>query len=174
MKLNGWDKLIIDETTSKKLEADNLIKRIKLAFKGVQLGNGIGLLEADGLDDRKSQIELAELRTQDKKTDWEEISDDYLNKGWSSLTYFDAKGMRFYLPAFMISDIRKNYNHHLYISLCNEIGHSYQQFSLFTNEQRMVVREYLNYVFTNEDYCQPNEMVANALLGYWNECNDTA
>ncbi|MBU2864683.1 hypothetical protein KO489_12565 [Reinekea forsetii] len=174
MKLNGCDKFILDDATSKKLEADKLIRMIKLAFKGVQLEDGTGLLEADGLDDRKSKQELAELRAQDIKTDWESISDDYINKGWCSLSYFDAKGMRFYLPAYMISDIRKKYNHHLDFCMCHEIDHSNHQFSLFTNEQRMAVREYLNYVFNNEDYSQPNEMVADALLGYWNESNDTA
>ena len=42
---------------------DQLIQEITEAFEEVQLGDGIGLLEADGLDDYASDAERIELRS---------------------------------------------------------------------------------------------------------------
>lgn len=79
-----------------------LMQKIKKAFKDIKLDNGIGLWEAQGLDDGVSQKECLKLRAKDEIQGWLNISATNLNKCSSSLSFFDAKGMRFHLPAFLL------------------------------------------------------------------------
>ncbi len=79
-----------------------LIKNIHTAFKNVKLEDGIGLREAQGLDNRLSKEECEQLREKDEKNDWHKIPVLDLYKCSSSLSFFDAKGMRFHLPQLML------------------------------------------------------------------------
>ena len=51
----------------KALIREKLISEIKLAFKGVKLGNGVGLYEAMGIDDYLPRSEQLQLRLKDEK-----------------------------------------------------------------------------------------------------------
>lgn len=77
-------------------EAQKLIERIQKAFAGVRLGNGVGLWQAQGLDDYASEEKCAEYRANDEKDDWRRISVNDLCQCNSSLCFFDAEGMRFH------------------------------------------------------------------------------
>ncbi|MDP8175393.1 DUF6714 family protein [Phocoenobacter skyensis] len=84
----------------------DLIQEIKTAFKGVTLEEGIGLCEGNGIDDYASKEQLLELRKQDEKENWENVPfDDICGTYESAFVYLDAKGMRFYLPQYLIADI---------------------------------------------------------------------
>src|SRR5260221_9172919 len=86
-------------------EIDKLIQSITSAFAGVELGDGIGLLEANGLDDYAATAELAELRSRDEREDWRRIDVETLNRCYSAPTFFDAHGFVFHLPAFLIAEL---------------------------------------------------------------------
>lgn len=58
----------------KALIREKLISEIKLAFKGVKLGNGVGLYEAMGIDDYLPRSEQLQLRLKDEKYYWSNIS----------------------------------------------------------------------------------------------------
>lgn len=81
---------------------EELIKEIETAFEGVTLEDGIGLWEAQGHDDRLSPAECNKLRQDDEKHDWQNIPAVDIYKAQSSPSFFDAKGMRFHLPQFML------------------------------------------------------------------------
>ena len=87
------------------MERELLINKINTAFKGVKLEDGIGLWEAQGHDDRLSPEECKQLRLKDEKKDWNNIPVIDLYKCSSSLSFFDAKGMRFYLPKFLLFEL---------------------------------------------------------------------
>ena len=95
-------------------ELDPLIQEITEVFDGITLGDGIGLLEANGIDDYASPAELAELRSRDEKTDWRRIETTLLNYCNASPTYFDDRGYWFHLPAFLITDLNDEF-HTLFI-----------------------------------------------------------
>ncbi len=79
-----------------------LIEEIKTAFRGVKLEDGIGLREANGIDDYKTKERLLELRQEDEKENWENVPfEDICEKYESAFSYLDAKGMRFYLPQYL-------------------------------------------------------------------------
>lgn len=147
---------------------EDLIAVIEDAFKDVVLDDGIGLLEADGIDDRKSNDELAALRAQDEKNDWKSMSDDYIGKGWCSIHFYDPKGMRFYLPAYMIADIKGNYKNDLYFALIelDQLSKKHQ-FSLFNAKQRNAVKLYLEYYIANDSCGYKHDEVRNSITSFW-------
>ena len=75
---------------------------IEKAFAGVQLEDGVGLHESQGLDDYLTREECAALRAKDEKCDWRRIPVIDLYRCGSCLSFFDAKGMRFHLPQIML------------------------------------------------------------------------
>lgn len=88
------------------MEKDALIAEITAAFDGVQREEGVSLREGEVLDEYGDAEQLAAARALDTDTRWQDVSDDDLWKYNISLTYFDAKGFRYYLPAYMTYDIR--------------------------------------------------------------------
>ncbi len=92
-------------------ELNALIRQIEDAFAGLTLGDGIGLLEASGLDDYAGDEELAELRARDEQTDWRRIPVETLNRNYSSPTFMDARGFIFHLPAFLRAELNDQYRY---------------------------------------------------------------
>ncbi len=88
--------------------ADELVAKIEDAFAEVRLGDGIGLLEAGGLDDYAPGSDLSNLRELDEKMDWRRIDEDTLARGNAAPSFLDAKGMLFHLPAFLRAELQGN------------------------------------------------------------------
>ena len=84
------------------LQNEQITHNIHQAFQGVTLENGIGLWESQGHDDRLSQREIKKLRAKDEKEYWNSIPLLHLYQCSSSLSFFDAKGMRFHLPILLL------------------------------------------------------------------------
>jgi len=76
-------------------------QKIEKAFAGVVLGNGIGLHEAQAIDDYQPSTIQKKLRQKDEKESWKRLEPNELQQCYSSLCFFDTKGMRFHLPAYM-------------------------------------------------------------------------
>ena len=91
----------------------DIIKSIYKAFKDVCLEGGIGLYEANCLDDYMSPADPAYIswKQRDEKENWDKLLPLFLSEGIServhtSNWYFmDGKGKRFHLPCFMLLDI---------------------------------------------------------------------
>src|SRR5688500_17196676 len=86
--------------------SEALCDLIREAFAGVKLGNGIGLQEAQGIDDYADKETCARYRAGDEKEDWTRIPAEELSRCNSSLSFFDAEGMRFHLPAFLVAELQ--------------------------------------------------------------------
>jgi hypothetical protein len=86
-------------------ETSNVVQQIRDAFSGLQLGSGVGLREANGLDDYADESELVQLRKLDERTDWRKLDADLLNRYYCAPTFFDARGFVFHLPAFLIAEL---------------------------------------------------------------------
>jgi len=132
---------------------EKLILNIKNAFTNVQLEEGIGIWEGQGVDDYADAKTMAELRNKDERNNWENITYKDLVTCQSSLHFFDAKGMRFCLPPFLIfsllsNEIYKQQGIHapdLIFTLSNQLNEEYQlnRFSLFNKAQIQSVIHYL-------------------------------
>lgn len=147
-------------------------EQIRVAFAGVALGNGVGLQQARGLDDHADEETCAKLRLGDEKEDWTRISGDLLNAYNSSLSFFDAEGMRFHLPAYLIADLRGECGVGMDFCLTHLDDHKEQKFSLLSAAQRAAVREYLRFILEEPDYKFGRPHIERALAGFWSEGRD--
>ena len=80
-----------------------LIEEITAAFDGVVREDGVSLHEAMVIDDYGSDEERAQARAQDTEARWQDVPDEDI--GWRSdvvLSFLDAKGFRYYLPAYLV------------------------------------------------------------------------
>ncbi|MDB6080038.1 MAG: hypothetical protein JWO82_3785 [Akkermansiaceae bacterium] len=172
MKARGYDSETLREARElleAQVPVDELCRRIEEAFAGVTLGNGVGLSEANALDDYEDEATCALRRLDDEKEDWRRITWKQLNRFSSSPSFFDAEGMRFHLPALLIADLKGEYNQGMEFNLAHRSDHSREQFSLLNEAQREVVRDYLHFLLTHPDSKFHREDITDALLGYWAE-----
>ncbi|MGZ4035994.1 MAG: DUF6714 family protein [Bacteroidia bacterium] len=141
--------------------------RISEAFKDVQLSDGVGLSEANAIDDYKDDGFLEECKKQDEKHNWQAIPSEALNKYNCSLSFFDAKGMKFHLPAFMIAEINNEYRFGMSFALTNLSDHSKSQFGLLSKDQKNTVKLFLEYLLEQPDYEFEKPDIIAAVENYW-------
>lgn len=149
--------------TNLKIVKQHLIEQIEEAFINIKLEDGIGLWEGQGLDDYATPEECKKLREKDEKEDWHKISVINLYKCNSSLSFFDAKGMRFHLPQLLLlgldvfekeenelhkkGGLKSGYCPDLFFTLTYnlESDYSINRFSALNNEQIKCVLKYFEY-----------------------------
>ncbi len=140
---------------------------IEAAFAEVRLGSGIGLHEARALDDYADGSTQAAARAEDEKEDWQKISAATLRERNSSLSFFDAAGMRFHLPAFLICDLQGEYGFDLDFKLTQLSDYSKNQFTLLDHKQRLAVCLYLLHIADDPGYAFVRPHILRALEEYW-------
>lgn len=174
MKARGYDSTTIaaaKEQSKKWALAQDLILAVEQAFAGVTLGSGVGLFEGRGLDDYADAETLAAYRAEDEKDDWRKIPVEDLNHFQSSLSFFDAEGMRFHLPAYLIADLRDEGHAtmaHQFINLYD--GHAAlraEKFALLSDAQRATVRTYLQLIIDDPDEQRHRQEIERALQEEW-------
>jgi hypothetical protein len=144
-----------------------LIPVIERAFAGVTLGSGVGLSEGRALDDYADAATRAACRTADEHEDWRRFTPEQLCHFNSSLSFFDQEGMRFHLPAFLITDLRGEYGFGMAFCL-TYAGRPYDdQFGLLSASQRAAVRQYLLHIAESPDYEFDRADILRALRDYW-------
>lgn len=83
--------------------ATEISRKLDQAWRGVRRGNGVTLHQMVVLDDYGS-IELQrEVAKNDPEVHWQQIEEQKLWDFADSLTFLDAEGYRFYIPAFLRS-----------------------------------------------------------------------
>ena len=143
-----------------------LCNKIREAFAGVTLGSGIGLQQAQGIDDHEDEATCARYRASDEQEDWTRIPVSELNRCNSSLSFFDAEGMRFHLPAYLIADLQGAYNFGM--AFCLTQSHDYARyFGQLSDAQRKVVRDFLLHISKESDYEFGRPHIIRALDEYW-------
>jgi len=128
-----------------------LCNTIREAFAGVTLGRGVGLQEAQGIDDYEDADTCSRYRATDQKEDWSCIPVSVLNRCNSSLSFFDAEGIRFHLPAYLISSLRGEYSFGMAHCLACTFVTSPDKFRLLSTEQRRAVRLFLLHILNDRE-----------------------
>lgn len=143
-----------------------LCNKIREAFAGVTLGSGIGLQQAQGIDDHEDEATCARYRASDEREDWTRIPVTELNRCNGSLSFFDAEGMRFHLPAYLIAALQGTYKFD--IAFCLTQSHDYARyFGLLSDAQRKVIRAFLLHICEASDYEFDRPHIVRALEEYW-------
>lgn len=143
---------------------EQVIERVERAFSAVVLGNGIGLWQAQAIDDYETVSEQKKARETDEKEQWIKLSAADLQSCHSSLSFFDADGLRFHLPAFIIGSIKGEVDDPLF-HLTNLFGSS--KFESLSLEQKRVVSEYLVWCLTEDEYSYEKNEIRKALHKFW-------
>lgn len=150
-------------------DAEPVCRAIESAFSGVRLGNGIGLKQAQGIDDYEDPGTCNAYRATDEKDDWRRIDSEALNQCHSSLSFFDAEGMRFHLPAYLIAELKGDYDFGLAFCLTHLSDYSRGQFVLLSSNQRAAVRAFLLHMATDPNYELGWPHLDQALKEYWTQ-----
>lgn len=112
-------------------QREALIVQIAAAFASVTRDEGTTLHEAIAMDDRKTPQEQRAARRFDRDECWQDVPDAVIAASGAALHFLDAKGFRYYLPAFMIYELRNWENSTLFTSssyrLLNDHPHSMRQ-----------------------------------------------
>jgi hypothetical protein len=148
------------------IRTQELIDRIKSAFSGVTLEQGIGLFQAQAIDDYESEEMQKKRRENDEKTDWMKIHHETLQRCHSSLSFFDSEGMRFHLPAFIISNIENKVDDCIF-HLTQDSEYTKSKFIALNEFQKGAVVSYLTWCLSKEDYEFYHEDIKNALKNIW-------
>jgi hypothetical protein len=144
-----------------------LISLVREAFKNVTLEDGIGLSEANAIDDYRDAAFRSECRKKDEQQNWTSIPSSELNLYNCSLSFFDAKGMRFYLPAFITAELKGEYNFGLTFTLTHLSDYTKKQFELLSPQQRKAVCSFLEYLETDPDHEYESAGIKTAIADYW-------
>jgi len=149
---------------------ESLCGFIDEAFDGVVLGDGIGLWEAQALDDDDDEATRAQYRAKDEKQDWRKISYEDLNSCYSSPSFFDAAGFRFHLPAFMQAHLREELGLDFHYSLISLEFLEYKRYLPVLNpKQRQAVRKFLLFQIEDGAGGSDRPAIESALAEYWTE-----
>lgn len=91
-----------DKQTREELsDIDTLIEMIHNAFAGVKLEEGTTIHEAE-LEGAYDKDEIRwNARGKDQENDWRDVPAWKIEQFHSAIRFFDAKGWRFYIPAYM-------------------------------------------------------------------------
>jgi hypothetical protein len=148
---------------------DRVLGLVRKAFEGVKLGEGVGLRQGQGVDDYADECTLASYRAQDEKDDWSAIPIADLDRCYSSLSFFDADGMRFHLPAYLVADLKGCLQtadplfHLVYMA-----DGAASRFDRLTPSQREAVREFLLLRLSDPHGEFEHPLIEAALRDYWN------
>jgi len=111
----------------------------------------------------------------DERKDWKKLIDDpELEKihGIGGLSFYDAKGLRFHLPAYLCLTIHKPYAdvaESLMFTLTHLEAYNQERFAILTVEQRKAVKVFLTYARYNTGFAFEYNFAAieAAIRDYW-------
>ncbi len=154
-----------------------LLDRIDRAFAGVELGDGVSLHETQVLDNYGTAEERRAAREPDEKHDWHRLIDDpdlptHLGIGYGGLSFLDAEGIRFHLPACLARVVRDpegprigDLTESLGYLLSRPTDYDAERLALLNTEQRACVRDVL--VYFREVMVMGDDELDEAIDGYW-------
>lgn len=157
----------VAEHFSESNHTDLLIFQVKEVFSGVELGDGISLMEALEIDSHSTDAVCLKARQEDIGQCWESYTPDRLRGTFAALAFLDPLGMRFYLPAFLIAELKGDLDEELVWHLCRVDRAFSRRFSALCNVQRKVVCQVLSHFASLNSYRPQRLMLERALKDYW-------
>jgi hypothetical protein len=161
--------------TSSYNQKEHVLQLIYESFDQVLLEDGVSLHKTIEIDNYgATDKEEAQIKNDERK-DWKKLVDDpELEKidGIGGLCFYDAKGLRFHLPAYMCLTIHKphaNITESLMFTLTHLEAYNRERFSILTVEQRKAVKVFLTYIRYNTGFAFEYNFaeIEAAIRDYW-------
>ncbi len=134
------------------MDTRTLISAIEDAFAHVELEDGVGIFEAEAIDDYAGEKLRAKARGNDIRDDWRKIPDDVIAEHYSAMAFMDEKGLRYAIPAYMRFALRywktsgsASVDHIIYTLARDE------DWGFLTVKQKRAVADFLNYMVLEAD-----------------------
>ena len=123
-----------------------VIEQIAKAFAGVELGNGIGLLQADYRDMEGFGEVFRGLAASDERHDWTKLTAAMLNHCFTALCFTDPEGYRFLVPAFMCCDLRRRMWSYMEVTCSEDFAEwGLEATALLSADQRRAMEAYVDF-----------------------------
>jgi len=156
------------------MNRDAIVALIREAFRGVQLGEGLSIGEADIIDRYAQDEDMHHARSLEIVDAWESIPEELLEER-AVLAYMDAEGFRYCIPAYMIWALL-NWEKNAAVTIR---GTAYALLdppdrnglvNLLTDEQKEAIVQFLRYCADERVgiNVHPN-LVDKALAKYWSK-----
>lgn len=147
-----------------------LISRLEKAFEGVQLSNGIGIYEAESIDNHDSISERKKSREKDIRDDWKTIRDDVIDEYYYALTFMDYDGLHFAIPAYM-RYMLNNYDTNSSAAFESLIGILLKpiDWNFLTDQQKQVIASCLQFIVLEAEGHVDTFQASLAYENYWAE-----
>jgi len=171
MRQRGYDVSTIREQEAKCYAAEAVRDAIETAFAQTSLGSGVGLYEGQAIDGYADEATRRHERARDEVDNWRSIPNDRLRQCSSSLSFFDAEGMRFHLPAFLLAELQGEFGYNLMFHLAQHTDYE-RYFGLLNEPQREAVRAFLLLVRDEPEYAMDYEHIDRALIEFWGKKAD--
>lgn len=149
------------------MDKGSVIRSVNDAFAGVTLGSGIGLWQAQAIDDYEPESVQRKERQRDEKNDWKAIQPVDLQRCYSSLSFFDAEGMRFHLPAFILAEIQGKIDEFSIFHLTQLDEYAQSKLTLLNQAQKRAVTQYLNWCLEQDEYRYEQLAIERAVDEFW-------
>jgi hypothetical protein len=146
---------------------------IRAAFRGVVLGSGVSLRQAQIKDCYADDVQggFDQLPPEEPADDWTKVQ--LRNDNTDCIAHLDAEGLRYYLPALMLSVI-SDYDHSSMrvIGTIHSLDHrgpyGETRYMLLADRQRAVIAHFLQALprlvqLRSEDAA----LVSRSLMGFW-------
>ena len=126
-----------------------LVERIRSAFAGLRVGEDTLLYLSGEAEDSgwniMDELSLVQLRRLEVRDDWEHIPPELLSICDDGFTYIDAEGMRYMLPAFMVTSmLHPELEPELLSIVLTDSGKAAHLLALLNGEQRACVSDFAN------------------------------
>jgi hypothetical protein len=155
-----------------------VIQMIEAAFDGVPRPEEITLHVAEARDLYDYDND-AQHRAKDRHIDrWQDVPDEHLHDCTTALSYLEADGMRYYLPAYMTWYLRHFGTNRVNLdSVLYALGppddpshpplHEGERYRLFTPEQWRACAAFVRYCAEDETQWTDVDYATGAYLDYW-------
>ena len=161
------------------MKSSEVEQTIAAAFKGVSLGGGCSLRQAEEADNLgRPTADLSAFPDADMADNWAALSLETLDQ-YPYLAHMDAEGFRYYIPAFMLSVLARYERSSMHV-ICT-LGSLYpkkndwwdyhlNRYSLLSREQQAAIARYLHSLPMQVELDPEDQKVCErALRNYWHE-----
>lgn len=148
------------------MNKEDVKREIKSAFTDVVLGDGTGLGEAQAMDNYEPEEVQKVFREKDEKENWMRLTYSDLQRCHSSLSFFDAEGMRFHLPAYILASLEDRVDDPIFhLTRLNDFAKS--KLTALNQSQRKAIAAYLDWCLEQDEYEFEHQAIERALSEYW-------
>jgi len=152
-----------------------LLALIAEAFKDVRLEDGVSLHETIVIDNYGSKDAMMRARSRDEKMDWQKLIHDpelLEVNGIGGLAFYDAKGLRFHLPAYLSVVLMNDWvdiAESLLYNLTSDSEYNRKRLDILDPPMKKCVGEVLKYFQTFPEFKDDYEIIDRSLPYYLNE-----